>query len=59
MTARDEAVPAGGMSIAAFARRCGITEATILRYARNGRIFGARKHPLTKKWWVFPDAPRR
>ena len=45
-----------GMSIATFSRTTGVSEQQLLRYARAGRIIGARKHPLTKKWWIYPPA---
>ncbi len=43
-------------SVATFCRQTGFTEATILKYAKAGRLLGARKHPLTKKWWIYPPA---
>lgn len=45
-----------GISVREFARRCGVTEQSILRYCRAGKVFGARKHPLTKKWLIYPPA---
>lgn len=45
-----------GVSLATFARMTGVSESSLQKYAREGRIFGARKHPLTKKWWVYPPA---
>lgn len=45
-----------GMSLNAFARRCGVSEGKMQDWCRNGKIFGARKHPLTKKWWIYPPA---
>ena len=51
-----EATPAGAVSARAFAERFGLTERTVLRYCKLGRIFGAAKHPLTKKWWIYPPA---
>jgi hypothetical protein len=44
------------VSLRMFASNVGISEDTALRYCRAGRIFGARKHPLTKKWWIYPPA---
>jgi hypothetical protein len=51
-----ESIPDNALSVRAFAERSGLSEAVILRYCRKGRIFGARKHPLTKKWWIYPPA---
>lgn len=45
-----------GVSLRAFAESSGIREGQLLRYAKQGRILGARKHPLTKKWWIYPPA---
>jgi hypothetical protein len=28
----------------------------VLYLCRTGRIFGARLHPLTRKWWIYPPA---
>jgi hypothetical protein len=44
------------LSLRQFALRVGLPEKTVLRYIHAGRIFGARKHPLTKKWWIYPPA---
>lgn len=44
------------IALARFARDMGLSEATIQKYCKQGRIFGARKHPLTKKWWIYPPA---
>lgn len=51
-----EATPAGAVSVRAFAERYGLSEPMVLHYCRKGRIFGAAKHPLTKKWWIYPPA---
>lgn len=48
--------PANAVSVRAFAERLGLSERLVHRYCRQGRIFGARKHPLTKKWWIYPPA---
>jgi hypothetical protein len=46
----------GALSARQFADRLGLSEALVVKYCRRGRIFGARKHPLTRKWWIFPPA---
>ena len=46
----------GGMSLEAFAQQSGKSLRHIQKCAKAGRIMGARKHPLTKKWWVYPPA---
>lgn len=45
-----------GVSLVAFSLVTGVSAAQLQRYAKAGRIIGARKHPLTKKWWVYPPA---
>ncbi|MBI5917898.1 MAG: hypothetical protein HY849_00780 [Nitrosomonadales bacterium] len=45
-----------GITLAAFSVQTGVSENQLLKYARAGRIIGARKHPLTKKWTIYPPA---
>jgi len=45
-----------GMSLRRFSELTGVSEKALMRYARIGRIIGARKHPLTRKWFVYPPA---
>ena len=45
-----------GISLRTFAEQTGIREGQLRHYAKTGRILGARKHPLTKKWWIYPPA---
>ena len=45
-----------GISLRQFAEQTGITEQTLCRYCKAGKVIGARKHPLTKKWWIYPPA---
>jgi len=45
-----------GVSLATFSLTSGVSVKSLLRYCRLGRIIGARKHPLTKKWWIYPPA---
>ena len=46
----------GGMSLQAFAARCGLTETQMFRLVKTGRVLGASKHPLSKKWRIYPPA---
>jgi hypothetical protein len=46
----------GGVSLATFARMTGVSERALQKYAKAGRIIGARKHHLTRKWWIYPPA---
>lgn len=55
-TANNVPEAAGAVSVRALADRLGVREATLLHWCRKGRVIGAFKHPLTKKWWVFPPA---
>ena len=45
-----------GISLRRFAESLGITENVLRRYCLAGKVIGARKHPLTKKWWIYPPA---
>ena len=45
-----------GISVRRFAARIGVPEIVLLRWCRAGKIIGARKHPLTKRWWIYPPA---
>ena len=57
MSAASHVFPVdGAISARAFAERSGLSEKAVVRYCKLGRIFGARKHPLTKKWWIYPPA---
>lgn len=54
--AKHERPASGPVSVRAFAERIGLREATLIRWCRAGRIEGARRHPLTGKWWIHPPA---
>jgi hypothetical protein len=45
-----------GVSVFTFSKMTGISEGYLLKLCRAGRVIGARKHPLTKKWWIYPPA---
>lgn len=45
-----------GVSLATFSQMTGVSENQLRKYAKAGRIVGARKHSLTKKWWIYPPA---
>lgn len=45
-----------GVSAQAFAEQAGISVKRVIGYCKAGRIVGARKHPLTKRWWIYPPA---
>lgn len=45
-----------GISLRRFAEQSGLSESYLLRLCRAGRVFGARKHPLTKRWVIYPPA---
>jgi hypothetical protein len=44
------------ITVARFAAKLGVSERCILRWCRDGKIIGARKHPLTKRWTIYPPA---
>jgi hypothetical protein len=39
-----------GLGVLAFAQANGMSEKRVIDLCRVGKIFGARKHPLTKEW---------
>lgn len=45
-----------GVSLAKFSEMTGVSVKSLRRHCVAGRIIGARKHALTKKWWVYPPA---
>lgn len=45
-----------GVSAQGFADSIGISAKQVIRYCKLGRIIGARKHPLTGRWWIYPPA---
>ncbi|AAZ97302.1 hypothetical protein Tbd_1349 [Thiobacillus denitrificans ATCC 25259] len=45
-----------GISLRRFAEQIGVSEGCLLRWCRAGKVVGARKHPLTKKWTIYPPA---
>lgn len=45
-----------GITVRRFAEQIGVTEGCVLKWCRAGKIIGARKHPLTKKWTIYPPA---
>lgn len=46
----------GGMSLEDFGKLCGKSIPQLQKLAQRGRIVGARKHAISKKWWVYPPA---
>jgi hypothetical protein len=56
MKLHDDGIGGKGLSAQAFASLHGLSLRRIQRYCREGKIFGARKHPLTKQWWIYPPA---
>ena len=45
-----------GMSARMFAENSGLSEGYVLKLCREGKIFGARLHSRTRKWWIYPPA---
>lgn len=45
-----------GISIRRFAEQIGVTERCLTRWCAAGKVIGARKHPLTKRWMIYPPA---
>jgi len=51
-----DGLSAEGISARAFAVQCGVSYVTMLKYCKNGKVFGARKHTLNKQWWIYSPA---
>ena len=45
-----------GISLRRFAESIGVSEHRLQIWCRQGKVIGARKHPLTKKWCIYPPA---
>ena len=45
-----------GISLRRFAEQIGVSERCLLGWCRAGKVIGARKHPLTKRWTIYPPA---
>ena len=45
-----------GISVRRFAAQIGVSERCLLEWCRAGKVIGARKHPLTKRWMIYPPA---
>lgn len=45
---------AEGKTLNRLSYETGISVETLQHYCQKGRIIGAQKHPLTKRWIVFP-----
>jgi hypothetical protein len=41
---------------ARFARRLGVSLRQLEDWCAQGRILGAKKHPWTRKWCIYPPA---
>ncbi len=50
-----EAVSPGGLSVAAFARRVGLSAEYVRKLCKHGRVFGARKQH-GNVWRIYPPA---
>lgn len=45
-----------GITLRRYAEQVGLSEGYLLRLCRAGKVIGASKHPLTKKWTIYPPA---
>ncbi len=46
--------PQDGIFLRRFADRIGVSEYCLQKWCQAGTVVGARKHPLTKKWTIYP-----
>lgn len=44
------------VSLRSFALSTGLSLGQLYKFCNQGRILGARKHVLTKQWWIYPPA---
>lgn len=44
------------VSLRTFAVITGLSLVQLRKFCLQGRIVGARKHHLTKQWWIYPPA---
>jgi hypothetical protein len=47
-------LPAEGVTLPELCKRTGLTYQQLAKMCRRGLIVGARQHPLSKRWWVYP-----
>lgn len=45
-----------GLSVVSFAEHSGLSIGYVTKLCREGKIFGARLHSRTRKWWIYPPA---
>lgn len=46
----------GPWTISQFAARTGLSEVRVRQLISLNRIIGVSKHPLTKRWLIYPPA---
>lgn len=46
----------GPWTVRQFAERLGVSQAKVRKLIAAKRIIGVSKHPLTKKWMIYPPA---
>ncbi|MDP1766436.1 MAG: hypothetical protein Q8K83_05985 [Methylotenera sp.] len=44
------------VSLRSFSLSTGLSLGLLRKFCNQGRILGARKHVLTKQWWIYPPA---
>ncbi|MDP1658573.1 MAG: hypothetical protein Q8L73_04400 [Methylotenera sp.] len=44
------------VSLRTFAVITGLSLDQLRKFCLQGRIVGARKHVMTKQWWIYPPA---
>jgi hypothetical protein len=53
---QSDGIGGQGITLRSFAEQHGLSLKQMEDYCIAGKISGARKHPLTKKWWIYPPA---
>lgn len=52
----DDSLGCKGVPVGIFSANLGLSLGYVQKLCREGKIFGARQHPLSKHWWIYPPA---
>lgn len=52
----EQSTRTAAVSLRSFSATTGLSLDLLRKYCMQGRILGARKHVLTKQWWIYPPA---
>jgi hypothetical protein len=52
----DDGLGSVGLSADSFAYYYGLSRQHVIKLCEQSFISPARKHPVTKQWWIYPPA---